>query len=824
MALIKLNADTYKDLVNEYKKIIDDAAKAEKLGSQLAWHQFFLKRVGTPQGYDYYSKVTGIKPPTDYLPNARFELTKKLVTEANADIKNGIDKKTLLAEKIYKGKRDYGGISQSPSQKKISDYVTANLDKPADRINKAYKIIVEGGDRPWTKSIYGQIKDLTGIVATPRKKQTLEKIPEYNKNKGLYERMGGPAFMKQIKNQNLTFDQAKEVASLKENTKVRGGSSSLGSVKGYLPEMNSMKFARDAWERNKGSFSPEGTQIEFYRPNGKLIEYKPGTTMTIDLAKDYFKYIDPELPGFKGKIYGLNPSKNKKLNSLGTVYSLRKSIGVLPEFKEIVDITKAINDNRSKTNYNPIFKKNTTLDDIAKAIDSSSDRLLTDSRGNPKISTLTGNQTALAIEHGAKGGRTSKPFSQLSIVSPKLNMALFYAGDNESLKQSLAEIKERLYPASKTKDYKSQIKFIENNYLKLANEISQTKGRPVVPSELARMAFLLKEGDNAFPQDVREDLFRRTEGIRKSISSLKVGTKSFAKICGLLKANGGTVESCIERFDKDPIGNTEKLSQIDNTTPALTKVKNAASTFLNVAKKGGRFGALAAVGAATAGLVKEFRNDDPSTYLSSENQQKNMLIDMLEQPIVNPTETPSTALGDATLPAIGAVTAAGMIPGGAELYRQRTGAGNRKRPLGGDRLDAEGIKIPKKRVSPFRAATGPLSGVLGKGLAATGTPLGMLALEPLYIGQQIAEGDSFGEIATNPINYLGPAFAGSLSKEATRFAGPKMASIMRLGISPTALKTVSRRFGLPGLALSAGISGYEMYQNKKAGRGLFDDG
>ena len=46
---------------------------------------------------------------------------------------------------------------------------------------------------------------------------------------------------------------------------------------------------------------------------------------------------------------------------------------------------------------------------------------------------------------------------------------------------------------------------------------------------------------------------------------------------------------------------------------------------------------------------------------------------------------------------------------------------------------------------------------------------------------------------------------------------------MRLGISPLALKGISR-FGLPGLALSAGISGYEMYQNKKAGRGLFDDG
>jgi hypothetical protein len=815
MALIKLNAETYKDLVNEYKKIIDDAAKAEKLGSQLAWHQFFLKKVGTPQGYAYYSKVTGIKSPTDYLPNARFELTKKLVKEANADIKNGIDKKTLLAEKIYKGKRDYGGISQSPSQKKISDYVTANLNKPADRINKAYKIIVEGGDRPWTKSIYGQIKDLTGIVATPRKKQTLEKIPEYNKNKGLYNKMGGPAFMKQIKNQNLTFDQAKEVASLKENTKVRGGSSSLGSVKGYVPEMNAMKFARDAWERNKGSVSPEGTKIEFYRPNGKLIEYKRGTTMTIDLAKDYFKYIDPELPGFKGKIYGLNPSKNTKLNSLGTVYSLRKSIGVLPEFKEIVDVTKAINDNRSKTNYNPISKKNTTLDDIAKAIDSSSDRLLTDSRGNPKVRTLTGRQAALAIEHGAKGGRTSKPFSQLSIVSPKLNSALFYAGDNEILNQSLAEIKERLYPASKTKDYKSQIKFIENNYLKLANEISQTKGRSVVPSELARMGFLLKEGDNAFPQDVREDLFRRTEGIRKirkSISGLKVGTKSFTKICGLLKANGGTVESCIERFDKDPIGNTEKLSQIDNTTPALTKVKNAASTFLNVAKKGGRFGAFAAVGAAGAGLVKQFTSDDPTSYLSDENQQKNMLIDMVTEPVMEERDPGITS--DAQLPVLGAVTAAGAIPGAAEYYKDRRGI----RP--NDKFTGP----MKQGVGKIRAAASPISGLLGKGLAATGTPLGMLALEPLYLGQQLAEGDSIGEIATNPINYLGAAFASPLTQQATKFASPAVSNIMRLGISPTMLKTVSRRFGLPGLALSAGISGYEMYQNKKAGRGLFDDG
>ena len=44
-------------------------------------------------------------------------------------------------------------------------------------------------------------------------------------------------------------------------------------------------------------------------------------------------------------------------------------------------------------------------------------------------------------------------------------------------------------------------------------------------------------------------------------------------------------------------------------------------------KRGGKFGALAAAGAATAGLVKTFMNDDPTTYLSDENQQKNMLIE-----------------------------------------------------------------------------------------------------------------------------------------------------------------------------------------------------
>ena len=340
-------------------------------------------------------------------------------------------------------------------------------------------------------------------------------------------------------------------------------------------------------------------------------------------------------------------------------------------------------------------------------------------------------------------------------------------------------------------------------------------------------------GEQIFNESLKFTSKADQPGLRKLL--IEQGERG-GTICGLVgfKSRGGRMmfakgtgcgEEVARAFDEEPLRFSDEVTKIPYEEGPLNKVKNAASKFLSVAKKGGRFGAFAAAGAATAGLVKEFRNDDPSTYLSNEDQQKNMLIDMLTQPVVSPgLEEKTTAFGDAQLPAIGAVTAAGMVPGGAELYRQRTGSGVRKGPLGGPRLDADKLPIPKNRVSPARAFLGPLSGVLGKGLATTGTPLGMLALEPLYIGQQIADGDSLGEVATNPLNYLGPAFAGSLSKEATRFAGPKMANIMRLGISPTMLKTVSRRFGLPGLGISAGISGYEMYQNKKAGRGIFDDG
>jgi hypothetical protein len=247
----------------------------------------------------------------------------------------------------------------------------------------------------------------------------------------------------------------------------------------------------------------------------------------------------------------------------------------------------------------------------------------------------------------------------------------------------------------------------------------------------------------------------------------------------------------------------------------LKKTPQAARSFLNFAAKGGKFGAIAAAGAATAGLVKTFMNDDPTTYLSDENQQKNMLIEMVTGPMVDKPD-PTPEILDYQLPVLGATAAAGTAAVAPSTIKASSGVPYQF---------AKDI-VPEGFIGPQQQGVGKLrttGRILGKGLAASGTPLGLLALEPLHIAGQVEAGDSLGEIATNPWNYAGLAFADDLSKFATKGLGPNIAKAMRLGISPAALRIGSRFLGLPGLALSLGISGYETYDDWKKKRGWFSE-
>ena len=273
---------------------------------------------------------------------------------------------------------------------------------------------------------------------------------------------------------------------------------------------------------------------------------------------------------------------------------------------------------------------------------------------------------------------------------------------------------------------------------------------------------------------------------KKLVSAVKKSPQSCRQILNM--KTGGISTTCAVALEKDPIGSAQKLAQLDDTGP-LAKVKNAATGFLNFAKKGGKFGAIAAVGAAGAGLVKTFMNDDPTTYLSDENQQKNMLIEMVTSPMVDKPD-PTPEILDYQLPALGATAAAGTAVTAPSTIEASRSTRFGKKPSGYTKTALK---------------------TLGRGLAATGTPLGLAAFEPLHIAGQVQAGDSLGEIATNPWNYAGLAFADDLTKFTTKGLGPNIAKAMRLGISPAALRIGSRFLGLPGLALSLGISGYETY-------------
>jgi len=112
----------------------------------------------------------------------------------------------------------------------------------------------------------------------------------------------------------------------------------------------------------------------------------------------------------------------------------------------------------------------------------------------------------------------------------------------------------------------------------------------------------------------------------------------------------------------------------------------------------------------------------------------------------------------------------------------------------------------------------------GKALAHIGLPLPTAALDAYFVGRQIEEGKSPTEIAKDPFNWLGLATMDPLTKAAGMAdKSGKLASVMRLGMSPGMIRGATRFLGLPGLALSTGLTAYDQYQKYKNKEGFVYD-
>jgi len=462
-----------------------------------------------------------------------------------------------------------------------------------------------------------------------------------------------------------------------------------------------------------------------------------------------------EIPWEKGKRlkYGKVSFEynGKKYNTANLTPDVLKK-----DFKELYDVRTELNKFRGQKIPNP-FKKGTEI-----PVEQLIRKIQVDGyKWSPSFPTLE-------ILHGAEGVK-GKPFTDLRYNTKDINVLESGLSKNlASGKLNEAQFKKAMADVNKP--------FTKGN-------INQA-----IIDRVTTQAGKIKEG-----------AFYGYDTLKNNIA--KLNKPDLRKVCRALGAFnvGGDVAGCAAAIEADPIKAATAIEEIKPTSAALGKVRNAASAFLKFAGKGKAFAVTAGVGAGAGALVKAFRNDDPSTYLTNDKQANAMILDTADQ---LEREERQAQVGDAPElldeSAIGAELglAAAAVPGSKKLFDARKAKG----------------------FGAVRAGLGPV----GKALSGFATPLGIAATTPLSVASQVYAGDSVEDIATNPLNYLGPAFAGTLTKEATRGMNPTgmLSKTLRLGMNPATIRTASRFLGLPGLALSLGYEGYDQYKKYTEGRGF----
>ena len=294
----------------------------------------------------------------------------------------------------------------------------------------------------------------------------------------------------------------------------------------------------------------------------------------------------------------------------------------------------------------------------------------------------------------------------------------------------------------------------------------------------------VKKAKPFWESNIKNTIVAAAQNNTGNICNIFAGKVAFSKDGGRIGFSGGCGKEMAEAMETDRVGTLNKINQTEGIIP---KFKNAALGFL---KNPGirRFGIAGAVGAGVQAIVKEFRNDDPTSYLSNEDQQKNMLVAMATEPIAPDFERP--AILDYQLPALGA-----SVAGSTALVAPSTIKASRSRGLG---VERKGIARTAGRV-------------LGRGLGVAAAPGFLAPIAAMDIANQVAEGDSVSDLATDPLNYLYPAFADQTPK-LTRGLPSAVRGIASLGMSPAALRLLSRA-GLLGLGASLGLQGMKLLQD-----------
>jgi hypothetical protein len=630
----------------------------------------------------------------------------------------------------------------------------------------------------------------------------------------LYKKFNKPKYtaVKNVDPKTVFFNSKTKVFNIPREFKIYGaefGKKKPSEIKNAIRQIIGTQFFA-----NSPNFKKEREYLTNFYTNS---DYQPTTAernLMRKFTQDFSVTRSIGAQGLESSIIGrffrdLNFDFSRKLKDVGKIFNLQEHL------KEQIKNprTSAADKRFFQTELRSLQNDNNT---ILKRLKEKFPGLFTGQAGQGgslqlehRIARALGEKGPLKLPKNyiARATRVPGQFNRAKYEAfdkPLMNLTTDYKAASKSKKPEIKLQIEKLTKDfnKRTGGYLDNLKFNFGNTVKITDStplVSKVKGPDLLfdidKSIKQSNKFFTSYGDErlkGMPKASAASDFvtsgKEYNAFRKLVNTVKsLPKKDQLEYCSYL-SRGGLPGDCAAAIDNNPVKAAQVFDQAPATSNAMTKVKNAATAFLKFAGKGKAFAITAGVGAGAGALVKQFRNDEPDTYLSDENQMKAMLVDTVEE----------DTLGKAAIG--GELAAAGLsIPGSSALYKARRGKG----------------------FGVARSALGPV----GKAASGFATPLGMALTTPLNVASQIRQGDSLEDIATNPLNYLGPAFAGTLTREATRGMNPQgiLAKGLRLGMSPGAVRGVSRFFGLPGLALSLGYEGYDQYKKYKEGEGFIYD-
>jgi hypothetical protein len=299
------------------------------------------------------------------------------------------------------------------------------------------------------------------------------------------------------------------------------------------------------------------------------------------------------------------------------------------------------------------------------------------------------------------------------------------------------------------------------------------------------------------------------KGMQGALDAADTNENNICSIFGM-KSGGVAGGSCRRQmelaFDNAPEQTLNEVSKVGSS-----KVKSLVQRALSVFPKLGTPGKIAAgavAGAAAIGALTY--NKELGEFVNPLNDDKASQATVIEWIKDNPVKTVAgTSIGFST--------------------QEIPGAYKKARDLGRGRV---------------RSALG-ITGALKPVLTTFGTPAMTALFEAPFAAKRLEEGETMTEVLTDP---LGPALGLSLMETLSQKAGvvrdapkrtmaeglknyfnlsnvgtarPGMTSkILRMGMSPRVIAGASRFLGLPGLALSLGLTGYGAYKNYQNEEGM----